>query len=149
MRLIIAAATVAIALALPGVGLSKPPAGAFQTPARNIHCRYEKALGHIAASVRCDTDFPTRFTDDSTASTCRGWRHNLDFGEMFRVSRNGHGEAICAGDSAVVRSAPRLPVGVGRRFGAFHCRAPRRDAIRCTSPRHHGFSLDPSDQSVF
>jgi len=148
MRLI-ATVTSAFALLVMGgeAASAKGPAGRFQTPARNIHCIYQRAMQwlpgvSLPAEVRCDTDFETRFTRPPR------WCE-LDFGQAFSVSRNGHGQAICVGDTTRVPSAARLRVGVDHHVGAFHCRAPKRDAIRCTSPRHHGFSLSPKRQSVF
>jgi hypothetical protein len=127
-------------------GLLATPASAritfFQAPAKNIHCVYLSAPNVSTPSVRCDTDFPTRFR--RRPANCE-----FDFGRAFYVSARGHGRAICVSDSANSPNAGKLVVGVERRFGPFTCKAPGRTSVRCTSARGHGFLLAPTRQLVY
>jgi hypothetical protein len=136
----------AVALA---VGVLAAPASAhltfFQSPAKNVHCVYLSTRGAPMVetpTVRCDTDFPTRFT--RKPANCE-----FDFGGAFQVTARGHGRAICVSDSANSKTAARLKVGVERHFGPFTCKSAARNAMRCTSARGHGFLLSPTRQLVY
>jgi hypothetical protein len=133
-----AAASAAGALAAPAAARITY----FQAPAKNIHCVYLSAPTVPSPSVRCDTDFATRFRRRPT--NCE-----FDFGRAFYVSARGHGRAICVSDSANSPNASKLVVGVDRRFGPFTCKAPGRKSVRCTSARGHGFLLAPTRQLVY
>jgi hypothetical protein len=135
-----------LAAAAIAAGTLAAPASAritfFQSPAKNIHCVYLSAPNVSTPSVRCDTDFATRFR--RRPANCE-----FDFGRAFYVSSRGHGRAICVSDSANSPSASKLVVGVVRHFGPFTCKAPARTSVRCTSARDHGFLLAPSRQLVY
>jgi hypothetical protein len=114
----------------------------FQNPKRNIHCVFLSKPTVTDPSVRCDTDFQTRFK--RRPANCE-----FDFGGAFFVSSRGHGHAICVSDSANSPNAQRLKVGQDRAFGPFSCKAPGRASLRCTSTRGHGFFLSPARQFVY
>jgi hypothetical protein len=135
----------ALAAAL-AAGVLATPASAritfFQSPAKNIHCVYLSAPNAPSPSVRCDTDFATRFR--RRPANCE-----FDFGRAFYVTSRGHGRAICVSDSANSPSARKLVVGTDSHFGPFTCKAPARKSVRCTSARGHGFLLAPTRQLVY
>jgi hypothetical protein len=135
-----------LAAAAIAAGTLAAPASAritfFQSPAKNIHCVYLSAPNVSTPSVRCDTDFATRFR--RRPANCE-----FDFGRAFYVTSRGHGRAICVSDSANSPNASKLAVGAVRRFGPFACKAPARTSVRCTSTRGHGFLLAPSRQLVY
>jgi hypothetical protein len=139
---VLAAFVLASAVVLPA---SAHALTLFRTPARNIHCGYvprETGLAYTP-NVRCDVDFPTRFVKPPP-------RCDTDFGDSFRVTERGHGEALCHGDTIKIRGAwIGLRVGVPRQFGAFTCTAPSSNAIRCASRVGHGFAVSPTRQVVF
>ena len=114
----------------------------FQNPAKNIHCLYLSKPTVMDPSVRCDTDFKTRFT--RRPANCE-----FDFGGAFYVTSRSHGRAICVSDSANSPNAQKLVVGQDRVFGPFTCKAPARNSVRCTSTRGHGFLLAPKRQLVY
>ena len=134
------------AAAALAAGILAAPASAritfFQSPAKNIHCLYLSAPNVSTPSVRCDTDFATRFR--RRPANCM-----FDFGRAFYVTSRGHGRAICVSDSANSQSARKLVVGNDSHFGPFTCKAPGRTSVRCTSTRGHGFLLAPSRQLVY
>jgi hypothetical protein len=136
--LLVAAAIASGALAAP----ASARITFFQSPAKNVHCVYLSAPNVPSPSVRCDTDFATRFR--RRPANCE-----FDFGRAFQVTSRGHGRAICVSDSANSPSARRLVVGVERSFGPFTCKAPGRTSVRCTSTRGHGFLLAPLRQLVY
>jgi hypothetical protein len=135
----------ALATVLAAGALAAPAAARitfFQAPAKNIHCVYLSAPNVPSPSVRCDTDFPTRFK--RKPSNCE-----FDFGNAFYVTKRGHGRAICISDSTNSPTASRLVVGVARHFGPFTCKAAVRTSLRCTSAAGHGFLLTPKRQLVY
>jgi hypothetical protein len=140
-RLLAATAVLAAALATP----ASAHLTFFQSPAKNIHCLYLSTSGAptvSTATVRCDVDFPTRFT--RKPANCE-----FDFGGAFQVTARGHGRAICVSDSANSKTARKLVVGVPRHFGPITCKAPASRSVRCTSARGHGFLLSPTRQLVY
>jgi hypothetical protein len=135
----------AVAAAVAAGALAAPASARitfFQSPAKNIHCVYLSAPNVSTPSVRCDTDFATRFK--RRPANCE-----FDFGRAFSVTSRGHGRAICVSDSANSPSARKLVVGTDSHFGPFTCKAPGRRSARCTSARGHGFLLHPSRQLVY
>ena len=126
-RLVIALATLALALALPGAAEAKTRQ--FQSPSHNIICMYSSS-GGPGAFIRCDV-----LSLDDIGFFLR--RHHRP--------RRRHVTDV-AGDTTRARV---LRYGHSRRLGPFTCRS-RRSGLSCKSRvSGHGFKLSRKRQRRF
>ena len=122
----VAGAMVAI-LASTGLGAASDIAS-FRSPSGAIGCVfYEKNL-------RCDVDGGVKPLPAAPKS-CQ-----LDWGQGFWLNRTGPAEIVCAGDTALSRTAPVVRYGTTWRRGGIAC-ASSVDGMRCTNAEGHGFLI--------
>jgi hypothetical protein len=134
--------TLALALALVLAVLAAAPAAwagrdlrgtSFQTPSRNIGCRYD------AGALRCDILSGLR---PEPRRSCE-----LDWTGLS-LGTTGRGRPTCAGDTAYSVGAPVLRYGRAWRRGGLTCLS-RRTGLRCTSRAGHGFVLSRQGWRVY
>jgi hypothetical protein len=114
---------------VPVTATSSGPLGvaAFRTPSGTIGCVSE-------SSLRCDIRSGVRPRPPRPAAC------DLDWALGFSMSATGRATVVCAGDTALDRSARVLGYGTRWSRGALVCLS-RIVGLRCTNRSGHGFFL--------
>jgi uncharacterized protein DUF6636 len=99
----------------------------FQLPSKNIGCAYNAS----PASLRCDI---RSGLEPQPRRACE-----LDWTGL-ELAPTGRARPTCAGDTAILPSAPVLAYGKTWRRSGIACRS-RRTGLRCTNRSGHGFTL--------
>ncbi len=104
----------------------------FRTPSANIGCAYSSGSGK--PSLRCDILSGLK-PHPAEPSDC-----NLDWGFGFALAPTGRARPVCAGDTAVDRTAKVLRYGRTWSRGGLTCTS-RVAGLRCKNRSGHGFFL--------
>lgn len=108
----------------------------FQTPTGNIAC-------DATDGIRCDIQ-ERSWTPPPKPATCE-----LDWGSGFAILPDGTPTGVCAGDTVLDRSLPRLGYGEASRVGPITCTS-RIDGLTCTHDRtRRGFFLSKDSYRLF
>lgn len=108
----------------------------FQTPTGNIAC-------DATDGIRCDIQERTWMPPPKPA-TCE-----LDWGNGFAILPDGTPTGVCAGDTVLDRSLPKLAYGEASRVGPITCTS-RIDGLTCTHDRtRRGFFLSKGSYRLF
>jgi hypothetical protein len=107
----------------------------FQLPSRNIGCAY----GTNPTYLRCDIRSGLRPTPKRKC--------DLDWTGL-QLTPTGGARPTCAGDTALLPSAPVLAYGKTWRRGGIVCTS-RRTGLRCANRRNHGFTLARQRWRIF
>jgi hypothetical protein len=110
----------------------------FEMPSKRIGC----ALSTDPTTLRCDTAFPTRFSQ--SGHTCQ----EGDYGQAFELRESGPAEAICAGDTVLSSTdAHTIPYGKTWLVGPFACTS-RTSGLTCRKGGH-GLALSLQAQKLY
>jgi hypothetical protein len=108
----------------------------FRSPSGAIGCVfYEKTL-------RCDVDGGVKPLPPAPKS-CQ-----LDWGQGLWLDRKGQASIVCAGDTALNRTAPVVRYGTTWRRAGIVC-ASSTDGMRCTNADGHGFLIARGESHRF
>jgi hypothetical protein len=109
----------------------------FQSPSKNIGCEITKSI------ARCDIKHRT-WSPPPAPSSCQ-----LDWGQGLEVDRHGKGHFVCAGDTALDPTAPKLAYGHVLRDGIIRCKS-KTTGMTCRNTRTgHGFTLSKESYRRF
>jgi uncharacterized protein DUF6636 len=109
----------------------------WQSPSGNIAC------ATYGSQLRCDMR-RLGVAPPARPSRCFG-----DWGHAFTVTRTASkGRRLCITDALGGPGTPTVAYGRTWRRGGFSC-AVRRDDVRCTNARGHGFALRIGRQRLF
>ncbi|HEV3086776.1 MAG TPA: DUF6636 domain-containing protein [Candidatus Elarobacter sp.] len=108
----------------------------FRTPSGNIGC------GYYASTLRCDV------VGGLQPPPPRTERCELDWGGGYYLKQHGKADIVCAGDTALDRSAPIVRYGSTWRRGAIICNS-SPNGLRCTNADHHGFLISKGEAYRF
>lgn len=109
----------------------------FQTPSGNVGCYLS------GGAARCDIS-----ERDWSAPRPAGCPTESDFGQGLTVGRSGAGEVVCAGDTTLDPSAPKLAYGSASRAGGTTC-VSRARGLTCTNSGGHGFFISVQSYRLF
>jgi hypothetical protein len=101
---------------------------AFRTPSGAIGCGYYDAV------LRCDVRGGVVPLPPQPRSC------EFDWGQGFNLSQHGPARIVCAGDTALNRSATILGYGTTFHRGAIACGS-SPNGLRCTNADGHGFFI--------
>jgi hypothetical protein len=111
----------------------------FRSPSGNIGC------GIVAGLARCDIQHRS-WSPGPRPASCP---HIVDYGQGLEVAGAGVGRLVCAGDTVMVPSAPKLPYGRSTSVGSFRC-ASSTSGITCrNADSGHGFFLSIQSYRAF
>lgn len=130
-----AAAVLTAASAMCGIAGASDLA-MFRTPSGGIGC------GYYAKTLRCDVvggvrPLPPRPKD------CE-----LDWGGGFYLAQRGRASVVCAGDTALSRTAPVVRYGTTWVRGSIACTS-SPNGLRCTNADRHGFLISRGEAFRF
>jgi hypothetical protein len=109
----------------------------FQSPSGNIGCYV------FGQGARCDIR-NKQWEAPPPPASCE-----LDWGFGLTVVRNGRGNYVCAGDTAIDRGSPVLRYGDRITRGRFRCKS-KQSGIRCVNRRNgHGFKISKQRAQLF
>ena len=138
-------ATTATAAPLTTSSTAPPPAlglGRFQTPTGNIACAMVDPAEQ-GGGVRCD------IADKVWAPPPKPADCELDWGGGLSLDGDDVARVVCAGDTTLDPSLPKLAYGQTSRVGSVAC-VSRTDGLTCTSDRTgHGFFLSRQSYRLF
>jgi hypothetical protein len=111
----------------------------FESPSRNIGCVV------LDGTARCDINHRD-WSPPPHPSSCS---NEVDFGQGLVVSGSGPAQFVCAGDTAMDPSAPKLAYGSESVEGSFKC-ASATTGMTCTNTdTGHGFFISIQSYRMF
>ena len=111
----------------------------FRSPSGNIGCVV------LDGTARCDIRHRT-WSPGPRPATCP---KEVDYGQGLQVFGSGAGQLVCAGDTALNPTAPKLSYGSESDEGQFRC-ASTTAGIGCTkATTGHGFFISAQSYRVF
>jgi hypothetical protein len=111
----------------------------FRSPSGNIGCIV------VDGTARCDIRHRT-WAPGPRPATCP---KEVDYGQGLQVFGSGAGQLVCAGDTALNPTAPKLAYGSQSDEGQFRC-ASATTGVTCTKPATgHGFFISAQSYRVF
>jgi hypothetical protein len=134
IRLVLVGASAA---ALAAAGAASGAVASFRTPSGNIGCVWTSDPSYI----RCDILSGLK-PRPKPSSACE-----LEFGYGVQMRRQARVTYVCAGDTAILPSAPKLAYGKTWRRGGITCLS-RRVGLRCTNEAGHGWFLSRQRSTV-
>jgi len=134
MRILLASAALAFALA-PAAAQSRSEVFAFfRTPSGNIGCGYGSAEPGVPAVLPCDIRGGVR------PKPARPRGCDLDYGDSFEMKKTGRPSVLCHGDTVFDPKARVLAYGTSWTRDGFRCTS-RAAGLRCSNQSGHGFFL--------
>ena len=132
VRALILAAALAL---VAGAGSAAGASGAetFRTPSGNIACAYEH-YDFAPVRLRCEIRTGIKPLPTKPASCTADW------GGGYSLRQTGLAHVLCISDTVFDPKARVLAYGHTWHGGGFTCTS-RRQGLRCTNPRAHGFFL--------
>jgi hypothetical protein len=111
----------------------------FESPSRNIGCVV------LDGTARCDINH----RDWSPPARPTKCPNVVDFGQGLEVTRSGPGQLVCAGDTAMDPSAPKLAYGSASVEGDLRCVSATTGMTCTNTSTAHGFSISIQRYRVF
>ena len=99
----------------------------------------------IAGFARCDIQHRS-WSPGPRPSTCP---HIVDYGQGLDVGGAGVGRLVCAGDTVMVPTAPKLAYGRSTAVGGFRCVSYRTGMNCVDNTTGHGFFVSIQSYRVF
>jgi hypothetical protein len=113
--------------------------GTFRSPSGNIGCTI------VAELARCDIQHRS-WSPGPRPATCP---HIVDYGQGLEVGVAGAGRLVCAGDTAMVPTAPKLAYGRSTAVGPYRC-VSYTSGMNCrNNSTGHGFFVSIQSFRVF
>jgi hypothetical protein len=135
-RVICVAASVLAALGMTAATCAASDYGQFRSPSGGIGC------GYYNNTLRCDVDGGVKPLPPQPKSC------PLDWGQGFNLGPRGTASIVCAGDTALNRSAQVVRYGTTWRGGSFACSS-STNGLRCTNADRHGFFISRGEAYRF
>ncbi len=144
VRLLLAAAVVALAVSAPGAlgAGSKSGAYSFRMPSGNIHCAYQH-YDFAPILLRCEIRSGVKPLPPRPKSC-----GDADWGAGYSMKRTGKAYVLCITDTVYDPHSKVFRYGTTWRGGGFTCTS-KTTGLRCWNRSKHGFFLSREHSYAF